>query len=40
MGNIRKVTYKLSNVPKQWLLSHDFVYNRLYSDEKTGVYTY
>lgn len=40
MGNIRKVTYKLSNTSKQWLLSHDFVYNRLYSDKEIEVYTY
>lgn len=44
MGGIRKnmaeTKYKLPNTSKQWLLSHDFHYNRLFSDEEIEVYTY
>lgn len=41
MGNIVvNTTYKLPNTSKQWLLSHDFHYNRLFSDEEIEVYTY
>lgn len=44
MGDIRKniaeTAYKLPKTSKQWLLSHDFHYNRLFSDEEIEVYTY
>lgn len=41
MGNVVvNTTYKLPNTSKQWLLSHNFHYNRLFSDEETEVYTY
>lgn len=40
MERLTETTYIKTKATKQWLLSHDFHYNRLFSDEETEVYTY
>lgn len=40
MNKITNVTYIKPNATKQWLLSNNFRYNRLLSDEESEVYTY
>ena len=40
MDKITAVTYKKTDVTKQWLLSHGFRYNRQLSDNDSEVYTY
>lgn len=40
MDKITVVTYKKTDVTKQWLLSHGFRYNRQLSDDDSEVYTY
>lgn len=40
MEQLTDATYIKPEVTKQWLLSHDFHYNRLFSDKETEVYTY
>lgn len=34
------VTYKKENITKKWLLSHDFYYNRILSDESQKIEAY
>lgn len=40
MDKITGVTYKKTDVTKQWLFSHGFRYNRQLSDDDSEVYTY
>ena len=40
MERLTEITYIKPKTTKQWLLSHDFHYNRLLSDEESEVYTY
>lgn len=39
-NNAAEAAYKIPNTSKQWLLSHDFHYNRLFSNEEIEMYTY
>lgn len=40
MGNITQTKYRKKNMTKEWLLANGFRYNRLFSGDKSEVYTY